>query len=77
MKISQPSIYRSYILRLWRDNPGASWQASLQSTATERIYHFGDIKQLWVFLSAQMEGDREDSKDAGMLPDEPEETGLD
>ena len=53
------STYQSYLLRLWRDNPRAPWQASLQSTATEETIRFPDVEQMWAFLQAQMteEGD--------------------
>ncbi len=57
MNVNQPSNYMSYLLRLCRDHPGAPWQASLQSAAIEKIYHFGNAEQLWKFLAAQMRVD--------------------
>ena len=51
------STYQSYLLRLWRDNPRAPWQASLQSTATEETLHFADVGQMWDYLQAQMAGE--------------------
>jgi hypothetical protein len=58
--MSKPSHYRSYLLRLWRDHRRATWQASLQSTATEQIHSFPDVEQMWVFLKAQMAVDEGD-----------------
>ncbi len=53
MDSSSPPEYRSYLLRLWRDNPRAPWRASLQSTATGGLEHFADIDSLFAFLVAQ------------------------
>jgi hypothetical protein len=67
MKMSQPSNYRSYLLRMWRDSARASWQASLQSTATEKVHYFPDVDHVWVFLQAVMvEGG--DDPEAGDAP---------
>lgn len=52
--MSKPSNYQSYLLRLWRDNAQAAWQASLQSTATEQVHHFPDLEQMWAFLHAKI-----------------------
>ena len=38
MNHTPPENYRSYLLRLWRDGPQGGWLASLQSTATEKVY---------------------------------------
>lgn len=56
--MSEPRNYQSYLLRLWRDNPRAPWQASLQSTATEQVHHFPDVEQMWAFLKAQLSEER-------------------
>ena len=53
--ISRPE-YQSYLLRLWRESERSAWRASLQSTATEQIYHFADGAALVAFLVAQMGG---------------------
>lgn len=52
--MSKPSNYQSYVLRLWRGNAQAAWQASLQSTATEQVHHFPNLEQMWAFLQMQM-----------------------
>ena len=44
--------YRSYLLRLWWDAAQNAWRASLQSTATEQIYHFPSMEALVAFLTA-------------------------
>ena len=45
--------YQSYLLRLWRSDEEQGWHASLQSTATERVYRFGTLEALFAFLNAQ------------------------
>jgi len=52
--------YRSYLLRLWRDNPAATWRASLQSSSTEEVRKFADAEQMWAYLKAQMGGEKDD-----------------
>jgi hypothetical protein len=69
MNNSRSSTYQSYMLRLWRDHPRTPWQASLQSTATEHIYHFADLEQMWAFLQTQLGVDRDDPKAADAPPD--------
>jgi hypothetical protein len=64
MKNPQDLTYMSYMLRLWRDNPRASWRASLQNTATEQMHHFADAEQMWAYLNAQMEAEQDDSPGA-------------
>ncbi|MBI1882451.1 MAG: hypothetical protein HYR94_30115 [Chloroflexi bacterium] len=46
--------YHSYLLRLWREGPQDPWRASLQSTATGQLHHFGDLDRLWAFIQAQV-----------------------
>jgi hypothetical protein len=62
------STYQSYLLRLWRDNPRAPWQASLQSTATEQVLHFPDMDHMWAFLEAQTAGMGEDPEGGDSPP---------
>ena len=47
--------YHSYLLRLWRADATAPWQASLQSTATGDTRHFIGFDSLWAFLLAEMD----------------------
>jgi hypothetical protein len=67
MEMSQPSNYQSYLVRLWRDHPRAPWQASLQSTASEQVYYFAEVEQMWAYLKAQMAGE-EDDLETGHIP---------
>ncbi|MCW5852231.1 MAG: hypothetical protein KIT87_19310 [Anaerolineae bacterium] len=51
-------MYKSYLLRLWRDNsPGAAWRATLESITepTERRY-FADLDSLVAFLLTHVTG---------------------
>lgn len=68
MKMNRPSNYRSYMLRMWRDDPRAAWQASLQSTATEKVYYFPDLEHMWAFLQVVMvgRGDNQKTGDASL-----------
>lgn len=56
MNSQDASLYHSYLLRLWRDNPHSPWRASLQSTITEAVQHFVTVEDLWAYPVAQMEG---------------------
>ncbi|MFN8471152.1 MAG: hypothetical protein U0822_02935 [Anaerolineae bacterium] len=57
--------YHSYLLRLWRADDSAPWQASLQSTADGETRHFIDTDSLWAYLKSHM--------DIGEAPPPPEE----
>jgi len=46
----KPTQYRSYLLKVWRDESGMVLRASLQSTVSERVYHFVDAEELLSFL---------------------------
>ena len=51
-------MYKSYLLRLWRDDaPEAVWRASMQSIAdpTEQR-HFADLDSLVAFLLTHVTG---------------------
>jgi hypothetical protein len=62
MKDARELTYLSYLLRLWRDDPGATWRASLQSAITGEVRKFADAEQIWAYLNAQMGGRREESR---------------
>lgn len=46
--------YKSYLLRLWREEGRSQWHASLQSTATEQTMHFADLAILLAFLEEEL-----------------------
>jgi hypothetical protein len=47
-------VYRSYLLRLWRDHPGAPWRATLIDVVQpEEQRHFAALEALFVFLATQ------------------------
>ena len=48
-----PTIYRSYLLRLWRDAAGGNWRVALQSTATEQTVYVPTVEALQDYLLAQ------------------------
>ncbi len=47
--------YHSYLLRLWRPDAGAPWQASLQSTASGETRTFTELDSLWAFLLQRLD----------------------
>ncbi|MFN8497986.1 MAG: hypothetical protein U0641_09035 [Anaerolineae bacterium] len=47
---SRRAHYHSYLLRLWRADDLAPWQASLQSTASGETRHFSELDSLWAYL---------------------------
>jgi hypothetical protein len=47
--------YRSYLLRLWRNNEGSSWRAMLEQIGTRQRHGFADLDKLCAFLHAQTE----------------------
>ena len=49
----RPAAYRSYLLRLWRDQALDGWHASLQSTQTGQRHSFADLDSLLAFLLTQ------------------------
>ena len=56
--MSSSPHYHSYLLRLWRDSPGATgnhpWRASLQCTATGEKLAFANMLTFFTFLVEQL-----------------------
>ena len=46
--------YRSYLLRLWRDQPDDPWRAALQATTTGERINFAEVSQMFDFLLATL-----------------------
>jgi hypothetical protein len=65
---SKQAGYHSYLLRLWREESQGPWRASLQSTATEQLYHFADLERLWAFIQALLASGSEIEQDPSELP---------
>ena len=47
-----PERYRSYLLRLWREAPGAPWRCQVQCVGTGRALRFAGLAQMLEFLAA-------------------------
>ena len=65
--------YRSYLLRVWRDDSQKAWRASLQSTHDEQLNHFVNLEALYVHLLTQLSGsvdDVDDSEDVEVVSSE-------
>jgi hypothetical protein len=58
------SHYQAYLLRLWRDGPGAPWRASLEPPGGAATLRFGTVGALFAFLRDQL-------ADSGREPDVP------
>ncbi len=52
-------IYRSYLLRLWRskDDPTASWYASLEDPVNRTRKGFSNLDTMVEFLKSNLEND--------------------
>ena len=63
--------YHAYLLRVWREGTHTPWRASLQSTATERVYQFATLEALFAFLDVRMtDGERILSIEPDAAPEE-------
>lgn len=54
--------YRSYLLRLWREESERRWRASLEDPQTGKRMGFAGLEQLFAFLMEQAD---DDTKEAG------------
>ena len=48
---SQPVSYCSYLVRLWREQPGTAWRAAAQNVQTGEIVRFASIDSLCCYLT--------------------------
>ena len=48
-----PTAYQSYLLRLWKEDDGTVWRASLDSTETGERLGFENVDALFAFLKTQ------------------------
>ncbi len=48
---SQPVSYCSYLVRLWREQPGTAWRAAAQNVQTGEIVRFASIESLCRYLT--------------------------
>jgi hypothetical protein len=58
-----PDRYRSYLLRLWREAPGAPWRCQVQCVGTGREQRFAGLAELFEFLVADAAGGVEETGD--------------
>jgi hypothetical protein len=70
-----PSLYQAYLLRLWRDGPGAPWRASLEPPDGTAPVRFGTVGTLFAFLRDQLaDADPAPAPAPGRAPARPGET---
>ena len=72
-----PSRYQAYLLRLWRDGPGAPWRASLEPPGGAAPLRFGTVATLFAFLRDQLADPDPDPGRAPTRPGESERPGGD
>jgi len=53
---NDPDRYRSYLLRLWREAPGAPWRCQVQCVGTDRERRFAGLAEMFEFLVAEVAG---------------------
>jgi hypothetical protein len=51
-----PDRYRSYLVRLWREAPGAPWRCQVRCVSTGRERRFARLAELFEFLVADTAG---------------------
>ena len=57
--IVEPERYRSYLLRMWHESPGAPWRVQVHCVQDGSERRFAGLAGLFEFL-AEEAGDRED-----------------
>lgn len=51
--VIDPERYRSYLLRLWRESPGAAWRAQVRCVQSSRERRFAGLADLFEFLEQE------------------------
>lgn len=51
---SDPTRYRSYLLRLWREAPSMPWRCQVQCVGSGRVLRFDAETRLFEFLEAEL-----------------------
>ena len=51
---TDPTRYRSYLLRLWREAPGTPWRCQVQCVGSGRVLRFEAEARLFEFLEAEL-----------------------
>lgn len=55
-----PERYRSYLLRLWRESPGAPWRVQVHCVQSGVERRFAGLAELYEFLGEEASRDRDD-----------------
>ena len=51
---TDPARYRSYLLRLWREEASMSWRCQVQCVGSGRVLRFDGERRLFEFLEAEL-----------------------
>jgi hypothetical protein len=54
-----PERYRSYMVRLWREMPGAPWRCQISCVGTGRERLFAGLAEMFEFLIVDTAGEPE------------------
>jgi hypothetical protein len=55
---TDPARYRSYLLRLWREEPSTPWRCQVQCVASGQVRRFEGLLGLFEFLQADSRGEK-------------------
>jgi hypothetical protein len=51
---TEPERYRSYLLRLWREAPGAPWRCQVHCVGSGQERRFPGLERLFDFLESEL-----------------------
>jgi hypothetical protein len=68
---ADPSRYRSYLLRLWREAPGAPWRCQAHCVGTGQERRFPGLAELYEFLEAEAAGSEPPLEEEGVRREPP------
>ena len=60
-----PPMYRSFLLRLWRESEHGTWRASLESVTTGERQGFPDLPSLLAYLQDECQAVADYHQDVG------------
>ncbi|MCA9935549.1 MAG: hypothetical protein H6662_08640 [Ardenticatenaceae bacterium] len=58
-KLTQPTHYQAYLVRLWREDNSTPWRVTVKHVLTQEQHHFASLEDYVVFLMRQTGGDGE------------------
>ncbi len=65
---ADPVRYRSYLVRLWREQDEGPWRCQVRCVVTGQELRFGGLEGLFEFLKADAAGEPEPNVGEGSYP---------